>query len=85
VPHEHAENAGTRRRRPQNRAVALDPLETTSRHCLKSLNDFVGALLKKLRHLNGVATLLIKATSQRSLHLRLVSPGWVKPRRVHNS
>jgi hypothetical protein len=52
---------------------------------LKSLNDFVGALLKKLRHLNGVATLLIKATSQRSLHLRLVSPGWVKPRRVHNS
>jgi hypothetical protein len=36
----------------------------TSRHCLKSLNDFVGALLEKLRHLNGVATLLIKATSQ---------------------
>jgi hypothetical protein len=42
---------------------------------LKSLNDFVGALLEKLRHLNGVATLL-KATPQRSLHLRLVSPGW---------
>ena len=45
----------------------------TSRHCLKSLNDFVGALLEKLRHLNGVATLL-KATPQRSLHLRLVCP-----------
>jgi hypothetical protein len=36
VPHEHAENAGTRRRRPQNRAVALDPLENkigTKRTC----------------------------------------------------
>jgi hypothetical protein len=43
---------------------------------LKSLNDFVGELLVKLRHLNGVATLL-KATPQRSLHLRLVSPGWL--------
>ncbi len=27
MPHEHAENTGTRRRRPQNQAVALDPLE----------------------------------------------------------
>jgi hypothetical protein len=51
---------------------------------LKSLNDFVGALLEKLWHLNGVATLL-KETPQRSLHLRLISPGWAKPRRVHNS
>jgi hypothetical protein len=59
-------------------------LSATSRHCLKSLNDFVSALLEKLRHLNGVATLL-KATPQRSLHLRLVSAGWAKPRRVHNS
>ena len=34
MPHEHAENTGTRRRRPQNQAVALeavalDPLENT--------------------------------------------------------
>jgi hypothetical protein len=46
VPHEHAENAGTRRRRPQNRAVALDPLEnkigTDNRR-----NDYVCSVLMR--------------------------------------